>query len=68
MAVIGNGLKLQNSFTPFQLGFSLLVVFLPIVFMADGVVHAGEGVVTLALYGVMLYFIRNGKDSCCYAR
>lgn len=58
LAILGNGIKLQNQLDEGPLLFSLFVIAIPAVFVADKNVSTFDGVVMVALYFVLFFFIQ----------
>ncbi len=61
LAVIGNGLKLNNRLVHSHLALALIVIALPAFFLSDGLVTPLEGGFSLMGYMLLLYFIRKTK-------
>lgn len=61
LAVIGNGLKLNNRLVHSHLALALVVIALPAFFLSDGLVTPLEGGFSLMGYMLLLYFIRKTK-------
>lgn len=61
LAIIGNGIKLNDTLTGRNLLIALVVVLLPSLLMIDGNVSRMEGMVTILAYVVLLFAIRNQK-------
>jgi cation:H+ antiporter len=58
LAILGNGIKLQNQLEEGPLLFSLFVIAIPAIFVADKNVSTFDGIVMVALYFVLFFFLQ----------
>ncbi len=61
LAIVGNGIRLTNTFTKKSLLFALMAVLFPVLASIDGVVTPREGGLMLVVYFTLMAFIR--RDS-----
>lgn len=63
LSVIGNGIDLKNTISKGHLALALAVVFLPALLVMDGTVTKGEGLLSLLVYGCLLYVMYRQRGS-----
>lgn len=63
LAIFGKGVKLSFSFSKENLLLSLIVVLIPSIFVLDGVLTIGEGIIMIASYFILLYLIERRQKT-----
>jgi len=62
LAIFGNGIQLKHLFSRRDFALSLFVVTVPALLALDGELNRYEGILMIALYVILLYFIQRKKD------
>ena len=63
LAIAGNGIKLRRTISPTALKLSLVAIILPALFVIDGNITRGEGILAVLVYITVLFALRGHKSS-----
>lgn len=58
LAIVGNGLKINNGFQGFNLLLSMIVIAAPVVLAADGVIDRIDSLISIVLYFFLVFCIQ----------